>query len=52
MVPLKFGISWAGVHYGCQVSIYYTDGTVAISHGGIEVGQGVNTKVHRNPEEN
>ena len=45
MVPLKFGISWQGVHYTCQVTIYYSDGTIAISHAGIEMGQGINTKV-------
>ena len=45
MVPLKFGISWIGANYGSQVAIYYGDGSVAISHGGIECGQGINTKV-------
>ena len=45
MVPLRFGLQWAGVPYSAHVSIYRTDGTVAIAHGGIEVGQGINTKV-------
>ncbi len=45
MVPLKFKLDIVGVSYTVLVSIYASDGTVAISHGGVEVGQGIDTKV-------
>lgn len=36
---------WGQFH--ALVSIYARDGTVSVSHGGIECGQGINTKVQR-----
>lgn len=46
MMPLRFEISWNGAPYTVLVSIYAEDGTVAIAHGGVEMGQGINTKVN------
>lgn len=45
MVPTRFGLFWQSAHYNVFVAIYHSDGTIAIGHGGIEVGQGVNQKV-------
>ena len=45
MVPLKFGLDWNNSPFTVLVSVYATDGTVAITHGGVEVGQGIDTKV-------
>lgn len=43
-MPMKFPIKFTG-SYTAFVAIYHGDGTVAISHGGIESGQGLNTKM-------
>jgi len=47
LTPVKFGISFTAKHLnqaGALVHIY-TDGTIHLSHGGSEMGQGLNTKV-------
>ncbi|KRT82080.1 hypothetical protein AMK59_3165, partial [Oryctes borbonicus] len=44
VVPMAYPFSPFGNYY-VLVSIYQIDGTVAISHGGVEMGQGINTKV-------
>lgn len=43
VVPLKYPMEIL-FNYGVIVSIYHSDGSVAISHGGVEIGQGINTK--------
>ncbi|KAK7081739.1 hypothetical protein SK128_005861 [Halocaridina rubra] len=46
VIPLCYGFDYPPFfRYPIQVAIYERDGTVAISHGGIEMGQGINTKV-------
>jgi len=43
LVPVKFGVYWAGNPMGSVVNIY-SDGTVTVAHSGIEMGQGIHTK--------
>ncbi|WP_036664953.1 xanthine dehydrogenase molybdopterin binding subunit [Paludibacterium yongneupense] len=49
LTPVKFGISFNAVQYnqaGALVHVY-SDGTVLLSHGGNEMGQGLHTKVRQ-----
>ncbi len=47
LTPVKFGISFTNTSMnqaGALVHVY-TDGSIALNHGGTEMGQGLNTKV-------
>jgi xanthine dehydrogenase/oxidase len=43
--PMKYGIGYAFYNAGCEIGIFKSDGTVTVCHNGIEMGQGINTKV-------
>lgn len=47
MVPTKFGISFTvkSMNQAGALVQVYTDGTVLVTHGGVEMGQGLHTKV-------
>lgn len=40
---MSFPVSYHG-SFNVTISVYHVDGTILISHGGIEMGQGINTK--------
>ncbi|KAL8738634.1 MAG: hypothetical protein Q9181_000580 [Wetmoreana brouardii] len=47
IIPTKFGISFTALHLnqaGALVHIYH-DGSVLVAHGGVEMGQGLHTKM-------
>ncbi len=47
ITPLKFGISFTAtmLNQGGALVLVYQDGTVAVNHGGTEMGQGLNIKM-------
>ncbi|XP_077304771.1 aldehyde oxidase-like [Lithobates pipiens] len=47
IIPMKFPIATAVKFFGQAAALVhiYLDGTVLISHGGVEMGQGVHTKI-------
>ncbi|MCU0324876.1 MAG: molybdopterin-dependent oxidoreductase, partial [Spirosomaceae bacterium] len=48
MIPLKYGLGYnLGflMQGGALIDVYASDGSVLVSHGGVEMGQGVMTKL-------
>ncbi|XP_045774231.1 indole-3-acetaldehyde oxidase-like [Maniola jurtina] len=43
LMPMTYELFYFGP-FNCLISIYHADGTVAVSHGCTEMGQGINTK--------
>ncbi len=48
MTPVKFGISFTTsfLNQAGALVMIYRDGTILVSHGGTEMGQGLHTKIH------
>lgn len=42
-VPFRWNSDYAR-YFDVNMSVYHVDGTIAITHGGIEIGQGINTR--------
>lgn len=43
LIPISIDIFYLG-NFNALISIYHADGTVVVTHGGTEMGQGINTK--------
>lgn len=45
VLPMVYPMYYSSYRYNVLVAINHNDGSVSVSHGGIECGQGINTKV-------
>ena len=44
-MPMKYSVPWEGWFYSAHVAVYHGDASVSVSTGGVEIGQGLLTKV-------
>lgn len=44
LMPMTYDLVYFGATFNSLISIYHGDGTVSLTHGGVEMGQGINTK--------
>ena len=50
MIPIKYGVSYTSTssnQSGADVLVFSNDGAVLVKHGGMEMGQGIHTKIAR-----
>jgi len=45
LIPLRYSLFYNLGYYNALLSVRHHDGSVAVSHGGVEMGQGIHTKV-------
>ncbi|CAF1074303.1 unnamed protein product, partial [Brachionus calyciflorus] len=45
IIPMRYPMTYNLGYYNALVSVKHHDGSVTVSHGGIEMGQGIHTKV-------
>lgn len=45
LIPMRWPVTLSSRKFTCQITVYKDDGTLSVVHGGIEIGQGINTKV-------
>jgi len=45
LIPLRYSLFYNLGYYNALLSVRHHDGSVTVSHGGVEMGQGIHTKV-------
>ncbi|CAG7825616.1 unnamed protein product [Allacma fusca] len=45
VVPMRYPVHTSSINFKVFIAVYHVDGSVVVTHSGIEMGQGINTKV-------